>query len=89
MVNITGNFAKEGIMNDEGINHLYFEVTPSNKIEKRNIKNNVFLFLIDNSGSMDSTYGDVRNTTSTYLNAMSSKITRNINHVIHSCFINF
>lgn len=70
MVDITGKFAKEGIMNNEGINHLYFEITPSNNIEKKNFKNNVFLFLIDNSGSMNSTYGDVNNTTSTYLNAM-------------------
>lgn len=70
MVNITGKFAKEGIMNNEGINHLYFEITPSNDIEKNNNKNNVFLFLIDNSGSMNSTYGDANNTTSTYLNAM-------------------
>lgn len=89
MVNITGNFAKEGIMNDEGINHLYFEVTPSNKIEKRNIKNNVFLFLIDNSGSMDSTYGDVRNTTSTYLNAMSSKIKKSKLDYAKESIINF
>ena len=39
MVNIKGKFAKEGIMNNEGINHLYFEVTPSNNVEKKNLKN--------------------------------------------------
>lgn len=56
MVNITAKFAKEGILNNEGINHLCFEITPEkdNSKEPANTKSNVFLFLIDNSGSMDS-----------------------------------
>ena len=89
MVNIKGKFAKEGIMKNEGINHLYFEVTPSNNVEKKNLKNNVFLFLIDNSGSMNSTYGDVNNSTSTYLNAMLNKKRKSKLDYAKEAIINF
>lgn len=54
MINLTSNFAKEGILNEGGINHLCIEVEPSKKENINNIKKNLFMFVVDNSGSMGS-----------------------------------
>lgn len=58
---LKASFVKEGILNKEGLNYLGIEINVP-KIEKKDNlqkKNNLFVFVIDNSGSMASSAGEL------------------------------